>query len=105
MQVGRELTIQAGTTYVFDKAYCDYTWWTRLHDAGSLFVTRKKANATYRVTPPAQAAAKPKATRFTILGDAEVRLATQGRTKLRIPMRRIRCLKARRRADSYSHHQ
>ncbi len=32
---------------------------------------------------------KTKGDGFTILGDAEVRLATQGRTKLRIPMRRI----------------
>ena len=89
VQVGRELTIEAGATYVFDKAYCDYTWWTRLHYAGSLFVTRKKANATYRVTRQRKLR-KTKGDGFTILGDAEVRLATQGRTKLRIPMRRIR---------------
>lgn len=89
VQVGKEVTIEAGATYVFDKAYCNYAWWTRLHDAGGLFVTRKKANATYRVTRQRKLH-KTKGDGFTILSDAEVRLATQGRAKLRLPMRRIR---------------
>jgi putative transposase len=89
VQVGKEVPIEAGATYVFDKAYCNYAWWTRLHEAGSFFVTRKKANATYKVTRWR----KPRKTKgegFKILSDAEVRLTTQGRAKLCIPMRRIR---------------
>jgi putative transposase len=89
VQVGKEVAIEAGATYVFDKAYCNYAWWTRLHDAGGLFVTRKKANATYRVTRQRKLH-KTKGDGFTILNDAEVGLATQGRAKLRLPMRRIR---------------
>ena len=89
VQVGQEVTIEAGATYVFDKAYCNYAWWTRLHDAGSLFVTRKKSNATYRVTRQRKLR-KTKGDGFKILSDAEVRLATQGHAKLRVPMRRIR---------------
>lgn len=89
VQVGKEVPIEAGATYVFDKAYCNYAWWTRLHEAGSFFVTRKKANATYQV----KRWRKPRTTKgegFEILSDAEVRLATQGRANLSIPMRRIR---------------
>ena len=89
VQVGKEVPIEAGATYVFDKAYCNYAWWTRLHKAGSFFVTRKKANATYKV----KRWRKPRKTQgegFKILSDAEVRLATQGHAKLGIPMRRIR---------------
>jgi len=47
VEVGREVSIETGATYVFDKAYCDYAWWTRLHEARSFFVTRRKTNATY----------------------------------------------------------
>src|SRR5690606_29318921 len=37
--------IEAGGTYVFDKGYCDYDWWHRIDQAGSVFVTRLKKNA------------------------------------------------------------
>jgi IS4 transposase len=89
VQVGQEVPIEAGVTYVFDKAYCNYAWWTRVHDADSFFVTRKKTNASYRVSRRR----KPRKTKgdgFTILRDDEVRLTTQGRAKLTIPMRRVR---------------
>jgi IS4 transposase len=89
VQVGKEVTIEAGATYVFDKAYCNYAWWMRLHDAGSLFVTRKKTNATYKVKHWRKLR-KTKGDGFTILSDADVCLATQGHAKLGIPMRRIR---------------
>jgi putative transposase len=91
VQVGHGLPIEAGATYVFDKAYCDYAWWTRLHDAGGFFVTRKKTNASYRVIRWREPQ-KTKGEGFIILSDAEVRLTTQGRAKLPIPMRRV-CLK------------
>ena len=89
VQVGKEVPIEAGATYVFDKAYCNYAWWTRLHEAGSFFVTRKKTNATYKITRW-RTCRKTKGDGFTIISDAEVRLATQGHAKLSIPMRRIR---------------
>jgi IS4 transposase len=89
VQVGKEVPIEAGATYVFDKAYCHYAWWTRLHEAGSFFVTRRKTNATYRFRRW-RALRTIKGDGFTILDDAEVKLATQGHAKLAIPMRRVR---------------
>jgi IS4 transposase len=39
------LPVQRWATYVFDKAYCDYNWWSRLNAQGARFVTRFKDNA------------------------------------------------------------
>jgi putative transposase len=41
--------LHSGERYVFDKGYCDYAWWQRITEAGSVFVTRFKRNATLRV--------------------------------------------------------
>jgi putative transposase len=89
VEIGRVQPIEAGATYVFDKAYCDYTWWTRIDAAKARFVTRQKKNAPYRwiAWRPLR---KTKGDGFTIIDDAEVRLASQGKAKLAIPMRRIR---------------
>jgi putative transposase len=88
VEVGREEVLEAGATYVFDKACCDYGWWSRIHAAGAYFVTRPKTNARYEI-----AAERPltetKGEGFEILTDAEVRLTTQGKTKLTCPMRRV----------------
>ena len=46
---GRKLCIEAGATYVFDKGYCDYNWWSRIDAAGARFVTRFKRDAALRV--------------------------------------------------------
>jgi IS4 transposase len=40
-----EIELQANARYVFDKGYCDYAWWHRIHQAGSFYVTRLKKNA------------------------------------------------------------
>lgn len=86
VEVGREEPIEAGATYVFDKAYCDYVWWTRIHEAGAFFVTRPKQNARYEVVKERRVW-EAQGEGFTVLTDADVRLATQG--KLGCPMRRI----------------
>ena len=39
--VGRSFAIEPGATYVFDKAYVDYAWWTQLDARGCRFVTRR----------------------------------------------------------------
>src|SRR5256714_4296672 len=31
-QIGRTITIEPGATYVFDKGYCHYGWWTAIAD-------------------------------------------------------------------------
>ena len=46
----QQFPIEAGATYVFDKAYCSYAWWTRLHDAGACFLTRQKKNLRFKAT-------------------------------------------------------
>ena len=83
------LLLEPGATYVFDKAYCDYAWWTRIHAAGAVFVTRWKKNARF-VKTRHRTPGNRLGDGFTVIEDAEVRLATQGHRKLAIPMRRIR---------------
>lgn len=46
---GRKLPIERGATYVFDKGYCDYGWWSRIDGEGAWFVTRLKKNAAVRI--------------------------------------------------------
>jgi putative transposase len=85
----QQVPIEAGATYVFDKAYCSYAWWTRLHDAGACFVTRPKTNARFRATRW-RSLRRRNGDGFTIIDDAEVKLVSKGDSKLAVPMRRIR---------------
>jgi IS4 transposase len=41
---GRKVVLEQGATYVFDKAYCDYSWWQKISQAKATFVTRAKSN-------------------------------------------------------------
>jgi putative transposase len=88
VEVGREQPIEAGATYVFDKAYCDYSRWTRIHEAGAVFVTRPKQNARYQLLKERRIG-KTQGEGFKILADAHIRLTTQGKTRLGCPMRRV----------------
>lgn len=45
---GRTVPLEAGATYVFDKGYTDYCWWSQILAAGAFFVTRRKRNAHRR---------------------------------------------------------
>jgi putative transposase len=45
---GREMPLEAGATYVFDKGYTDYNWWQDIVETGALFVTRLKSNVRRR---------------------------------------------------------
>lgn len=47
--VAQKLSLERDRIYVFDKGYCDYKWWRDVADQGSVFVTRLKKNASYRV--------------------------------------------------------
>lgn len=49
IEVGRTLPIESGSTYVFDKGYCDYNWWFRIHQGKAFFVSRFKKNAGINV--------------------------------------------------------
>jgi putative transposase len=88
-QIGRTITIEPGATYVFDKGYCHYGWWTAIADQAAVFITRPKttmrlATVCERPIAPAQGDG------FTVLEDSEVRLASKGDSQLPIRLRRLR---------------
>jgi IS4 transposase len=89
VEVGCHTPIVAGTTYVFDKAYCHFGWWRKINDDGAFFVTRAKVNMRLRAT--GWRSREPIAgDGCTIIDDATVLLASKGNARLPIPLRRIR---------------
>ena len=87
-QIGRGIEIEPGLTYVFDKGYCHYGWWSAIHAAKAFFVTRPKSNMGLTVT--ARRHCDPvRGDGFTVTADAEVALSSKGDSKLPIPLRRI----------------
>jgi putative transposase len=89
---GRQVPIEAGATYVFDKAYCHYGWWTAIDQAKACFVTRRKTNAHFR-TARRRPIGACEGDGFTIVKDTEVELAHPRRAKLDIPLRCIRLVR------------
>jgi len=88
-QIGRQIEIEPGATYVFDKGYCHYGWWSAIAAAGSSFVTRPKTNM--RLEPiRKRRVSEAQGDGFTILTDHEVRFASKGDSKLPIRLRRLR---------------
>lgn len=49
LDYARSMQPRRGAIYVFDKAYCDYTWWWKMTQAGAQFVTRFKRNTRLQV--------------------------------------------------------
>jgi putative transposase len=86
--VGRRQSVEPGAIYVFDKAYVDYAWWCQLHEAGCCFVTRPKRNVPLRVVEQ-RPVSEPDCQQAAIQTDTVVELASQQRTRLPIPLRRI----------------
>jgi putative transposase len=91
-QIGREIEIERGLTYVFDKGYCHYGWWKTIHKAKAFFVTRPKKNMGLTVTK-SRDCQETQGDGFTVLADEEVVLASKGDSKLAIPLRRVRVLR------------
>lgn len=89
VEIGRQVEIEAGATYVFDKGYYHFGWWKKINDIGAFFVTRSKANTRLRVTKR-RYARKKIGDGFRVIDDAEVVLASKGDSQLLIPLRRIR---------------
>ena len=89
IEIGRQVRIEPGATYVFDKAYCHFGWWRKINDSGAFFVTRVKANTRLRAVRH-RTLRKRKGEGFTIIADDEVVLASKGDSRLPIPLRRIR---------------
>ena len=92
VQIGRTVEIEPGLTYVFDKAYCHYGWWTAIHVAEAFFVTRPKSNMGLTVNTERQFGPS-RGEGFTVIGDQDVELSSKGDSKLSIPLRRIEILR------------
>lgn len=79
---GRNLPLEAGATYVFDRGYYDFDWWQQIQQADAFFVTRLKKNAavetiTHRTIPADE--------RDSIVEDVTIRFTRKyigGRTRL-----------------------
>jgi putative transposase len=88
LHFGVDLVLEGGVTYVFDKAYCDYAWWTKINETGAFFVTRPKTNLRWKSQTP-----RPLDIRqgdgFVVLSDHTVVHHNQGNATLAIPLRRI----------------
>ncbi|HXY58603.1 MAG TPA: IS4 family transposase [Methylocystis sp.] len=89
VEIGKQTPIEAGATYVFDKGYCDFKWWTSLHKAGAFFVTRPKTNTRLNEVAK-RPLSETRGDGFTVLEDCEVKLASKGDSKLPMRLRRIR---------------
>ncbi|CDX43466.1 transposase [Mesorhizobium plurifarium] len=87
-QIGRTISIEDGATYVFDKGYCHYGWWTAIAPARASFITRPKSNMGLKLVGE-RAIATMHGDGFTVLEDAEVSFASKGDSKLPIRLRRI----------------
>lgn len=87
----RTLPIEPHAIYVFDKGYCDYNWWWRIHLNNARFVTRFKYNAKLEVLKDRDIA---KHAAEIILKDQIVRLANKNpgagrKIPYELPLRRI----------------
>jgi putative transposase len=87
----RTLPIEPGVIYVFDKGYCDYSWWWSIQCSKARFVTRFKRNAKLGVLEDRGIA---KQAQGFILKDQIVRFANKHpgagrRNPYHLPLRRI----------------
>jgi putative transposase len=89
VEIGRQVRIEAGMTYVYDKGYCRFDWWQKINDSRAFFVTRPKTNMRLRARR-FRLVKETAGDGFTIIDDAEVRLVSKGDSRLPIPLRRIR---------------
>lgn len=74
VEMGRKIMLEPGATYVFDKGYCDYNWWFKIHQNQSRFITRFKKNAGVERV---EARAIPAEAQGTVLEDTVVRFKNQ----------------------------
>lgn len=75
-----QIALEKGITYVFDKGYCDYAWWSQIHATGAFFVTRTKKNANWSnvVTRVIDESQNTKDDGFVVLTDHDVTIASKG---------------------------
>jgi len=89
VEIGRQVALEAGATYVFDKGYCHFGWWKKINDANAFFITRAKMNTRLRATKR-RYFRKKIGDGFRVTDDAEVKLVSKGDSRLAIPLRRIK---------------
>jgi len=89
VEIGRQVPIQTGTTYVFDKGYCRFDWWQKINDSKAFFVTRLKTRIRLRAVKH-RTNRKRKGDGFHIIADDEVELVSKGDSRLPIALRRIK---------------
>lgn len=65
----RDLRIEPGATYVFDKGYYAYNWWHQIEQAGARFVTRFKRDAALKIVAQRKI---PKSAQGIVLCDRRV---------------------------------
>jgi putative transposase len=87
-QIGRTIAIEPGATYVFDKGYCHYGWWTAIAHAGAVFVTRPKTSMRLEIVCE-RPAAPAQGDGFAVSQDSEVGFASKGDSQLPIRLRRL----------------
>ncbi len=83
-QIGRTIAIEPGASYVFDKGYCHYAWWTAIAEQGAVFVTRPKTSMRLDLVGE-RPIALADGDGFAVLEDHEMRFASKGDSQL--PMR------------------
>jgi putative transposase len=74
IEYARTLKIESGTVYVFDRGYCDYSWWWQIACSGAQFVTRHKRNARLQIL---RTRAIPRVAQGIILKDQLVKLSNK----------------------------
>src|SRR6476620_2047463 len=89
IEIGRQVPIRNGTTYVFDKGYCRFDWWQKINDRKAFFVTRAKERIRLRAFKH-RTIRRRNGDGFKIIADDEVRLVSKGDSRLPIPLRRIK---------------
>lgn len=89
IEIGRQVPIQASTTYVFDKGYCRFDWWQKINDSKAFFVTRPKKTMRLRKIKQ-RTIRKRGGDGFKVIADDEVKLTSRGDSRLPIPLRRIK---------------
>jgi len=91
-QIGREIEIEPGLTYVFDKGYCHYGWWRAIDATRAFFVTRPKSNMGLTVKKERQYGPS-RGEGFTVISDEDVEFSSKGDSRLPILLRRIEVLR------------
>jgi putative transposase len=91
VEIGQQVPIEAGATYVFDKAYCHHGWWRKINDDRAFFITRAKVNCRLR-SIKRRPLRQRSGDGFRIVDDHQVVLVSRSkaRRRLTIPLRRIR---------------